>query len=79
MKNKLQKIAAEAVKIPAIKKWIVDHIRNGAGYSNPTDLFEEDPPQVTQELRKYFEGGRNPILYSREGAIALMDALLDKL
>lgn len=56
-KKFLQKIARKVIANKSIRSWVICHIKNGRGYSDPTDLFDGAPKSIPKSYRKYFEGG----------------------
>jgi hypothetical protein len=69
--------ATEALKNKKVKKEVLNYIRYGRGFSDPTDLFDsvEVPKTSFDSLSSVDEDGDECmlVLYSPQGAVALME------
>ena len=75
-KQELTLAASKAIKNRRIYLWVCNHIKAGS-YQEPTKLFSNLPENLPPKLSKYFETpeGFGP-LYSKDGAIALMEQII---
>lgn len=76
MKKEIVIAASKAIRNRRIYVWTCEHIKAGT-YNNPTDMFNDLPNSLPEKLSILFD---TPIgfgvLYSRDGAIALMDQII---
>jgi hypothetical protein len=78
MKNEIVFAAEKSIKNKIIYDWVLRFIKTGHSYSEPTSLFNTIPSNLSSNVIRYFEDPNNGlgILYSREGALALMNQVI---
>lgn len=74
MNREILAASGRAIRNKRIYDWVREFVKNG-GYANPLDLFNTMPSDLPPKLSRYFGDPHNEIgiLYSRDGALALME------
>lgn len=74
MASQHYQLAKECIRNRIIREWVVNFIKYDRGYREPIDLFNSTPTELSPKMKAKLHK-----LYSRVGAFALMDTVMDRI